>query len=94
MAYRIDQTAGMLNLRCSGQEYPAMALGQIHWGIYGRNIPWDHAPGTLLVCEAGGIARRLNGQDYRAADPPGGSPLVVACGEDQWNWLKTGIFDP
>lgn len=94
MAYRIDRTAGMLNLRCSGQEYPAMALGQIHWGIYGRNIPWDHAPGTLLICEAGGIARRLNGQDYRAADPPGGSPLVAACGEGQWNWLKTGIFDP
>jgi fructose-1,6-bisphosphatase/inositol monophosphatase family enzyme len=94
MAYRIDQTAGVLNMRCSGQEYPAMALGQIHWAIYGRGIPWDHAPGTLLISEAGGVARRLNGQLYRACDPPGGSPLLVACGEEQWNWLKTGIFDP
>ena len=94
MAYRLDKIAGVLNLRCSGQEYPAMALGQIHWAIYGRNIPWDHAPGTLLISEAGGVARRLNGRLYRAGDPPGGSPLLTACGEDQWNWLKTGLFDP
>lgn len=94
IARRLDRMAGALNLRCSGQEYPAMALGHIHWAIYGRGIPWDHAAGCLLISEAGGVARRLNGQLYRAADPPGGSPLVAACGEEQWKWLKTGIFDP
>lgn len=94
MAHRLDRTAGAFNLRCSGQEYPAIALGQIHYAIYGRNIPWDHAPGTLLVSEAGGVARRLSGALYRASDPPGGSPLLAACGEDQWNWLKSGLFDP
>lgn len=94
MAYRLDRTAGALNLRCSGQEYPAIAMGQIHYAIYGRNIPYDHAPGTLLVSEAGGVAKRLSGALYRASDPPGGSPLLTACGEDQWNWLKSGLFDP
>lgn len=94
LARRIDRTAGVLNMRCSGQEYPAIALGQIHYALYGRGIPWDHAPGALLVSEAGGVVRRLNGALYRASDPPGGSPMLAACGEDQWNWLKTGIFDP
>jgi fructose-1,6-bisphosphatase/inositol monophosphatase family enzyme len=53
LAYRLDRTAGVLNMRCSGQEYPAMALGQIHYGLYGRGIPWDHAPGALILTEAG-----------------------------------------
>src|SRR3546814_1688285 len=56
-------------------------------------MPWDHAAGSRLISEAGGIARRLDGSPYRAADKPFSSPLVVACGEDQWNWLKSGIFD-
>lgn len=105
IAYRLDRTAGVLNMRCSGQEYPAMALGQIHYGIYGRGIPWDHAAGALLLTEAGGVVRRLNGMLYRASDPPAGSldraagkpwgsPLLAACGEEAWNWLKTGLFDP
>ena len=105
LAYRLDRTAGVLNMRCSGQEYPAMALGQIHYGIYGRSIPWDHAPGALLLTEAGGVVRRLDGRLYRASDSPAGSlhraasqpwgsPLLAACNEDAWNWLKSGLFDP
>lgn len=94
IAYRADKTAGILILRCAGQEYIAMAEGQMHYAVYNRALPWDHAPGTLLISEAGGVAKRLDGSLYRAADKPWGSPLVAACGEDQWNWLKTGIFDP
>ena len=105
LAYRLDRTAGVLNMRCSGQEYPAMALGQIHYGIYGRGIPWDHAPGALLLTEAGGVVRRLDGRLYRASDSPAGSllraagqpwpsPLLAACNEEVWNWLKSGLFDP
>lgn len=105
LAYRLDRTAGVLNMRCSGQEYPAMALGQIHYGLYGRGIPWDHAPGALILTEAGGVVRRLNGALYRASDPPMGgigraagqpwdSPILAACGEAQWQWLKRDILDP
>ena len=94
IAYRLDRTAGMMMLRCAGQEYLAMADGQIHYAVYNRAMPWDHAAGTLLIAEAGGIARRLDGSAYRAADRPFSSPLVVACGEDQWSWLKADIFDP
>ena len=35
-----------------------------------------------------------DGSRYRAADRPWGVPLIPCCGEQQWNWLKTGIFDP
>lgn len=94
IGYRADKTAGVLILRCAGQEYLAIADGHIHYAVYNRALPWDHAAGCLLITEAGGIAKRLNGDFYRAADKPFGSPLVAACGEEQWNWLKAGIFDP
>lgn len=94
IAHRIDRTAGVLILRCAGQEYLAIAEGHIHYAVYNRAMPWDHAAGTLLISEAGGVARRLDGSLYRAADKPWGSSLVVACGDEQWNWLKTGLFDP
>lgn len=93
IGHRIDKTAGVMILRCAGQEYLAIADGHIHYAVYNRALPWDHAAGCLLISEAGGVAKRLNGDFYRAADKPFGSPLVAACGEDQWNWLKAGIFD-
>lgn len=93
IAHRMDKTAGVMILRCAGQEYLAMLDGHFHYAVYNRAMPWDHTAGCLLVTEAGGIARRLDGSLYRAADKPWGSPLVVACGEDQWNWLKKDIFD-
>lgn len=92
IAHRLDRTAGVMILRCAGQEYLAIAEGQIHYAVYNRALPWDHAAGCLLICEAGGVAKRLDGSAYRAADKPWGSPLVAACGDEQWNWLKTGLF--
>lgn len=94
IAHRIDRTAGVLILRCAGQEYMAIAEGHMHYAVYNRAMPWDHAAGCLLVSEAGGVGRRLDGSLYRAADKPWGSSLIPACGEEQWNWLKSGIFDP
>lgn len=88
IAHRMDKTAGVMILRCAGQEYLAMLDGQFHYAIYNRAMPWDHTAGCLLVTEAGGIAKRLDGSLYRAADKPWGSPLIPACGEEQWNWLK------
>lgn len=93
IAYRMDKTAGVMILRCAGQEYLAMLDGHFHYAVYNRAMPWDHTAGCLLLTEAGGIAKRLDGSLYRAADKPWGSPLVAACGEAQWNWLKKDIFD-
>lgn len=43
---------------CVGREYMDLALGKIHFALYGgKMMPWDHAAGTLLVSEAGGFAR-------------------------------------
>jgi fructose-1,6-bisphosphatase/inositol monophosphatase family enzyme len=36
----------------AGVEYPDVAEGRIDFILYWRTLPWDHAPGSLLVTEA------------------------------------------
>lgn len=73
--------------RAAGIEYPLIADGEMDFLFYWRTLPWDHAPGSLLVRESGGVSARLDGSPYRA-DPPGGEDgLLVAC--DQQTWERT-----
>jgi fructose-1,6-bisphosphatase/inositol monophosphatase family enzyme len=49
---------------CCGVDYPRLMEGQIDYLLYGRNSPWDHAPGALMVHEAGGWVGHPDGQTY------------------------------
>lgn len=59
---RVDQTA-----RCAGHEYPLVATGARDFILYWRTLVWDHAPGVLLLTEAGGCAIHLDGTIYTPA---------------------------
>jgi len=45
-------------LKCAGVEYPDIVTGKQDFAMFKRTLPWDHAPGTFILREAGGIARR------------------------------------
>lgn len=49
---------------CCGVDYPRLIEGQIDYLLYGRNSPWDHSPGSLMVHEAGGWVGHPDGQAY------------------------------
>lgn len=70
-------------LNCAGAEYPALAEGAFDATLYWRKLAWDHAPGTLFVTEAGGVAARLDGTPYRAGDRQPG--LLVARSREVWD---------
>jgi fructose-1,6-bisphosphatase/inositol monophosphatase family enzyme len=69
---------------CAGADYPAIVTGIQDFTLYWRTLPWDHAPGVLFVCEAGGAAQRLDGSPYRPAEHarPG---LLVARNIATWH---------
>lgn len=46
---------------CAGHDYLRLLQGTVHFLLYWRTLPWDHAPGSLLVREAGGISARPDG---------------------------------
>ncbi|MGW6915261.1 inositol monophosphatase family protein [Kitasatospora sp. NPDC054939] len=72
----------------AGIEYPDVADGALDFVLYWRTLPWDHAPGSLLVTEAGGVASRLDGSPYRPQVPGGEDGLLVAADPATWECTR------
>ena len=61
---------------CAGWDYLDMVEGAKDYVYFSRTLPWDHAPGALLVREAGLSSLRPNGAAYIPGD--GGAGLLTA----------------
>ncbi|NUW38088.1 inositol monophosphatase [Nonomuraea sp. SMC257] len=72
---------------CAGVDYPRLVDGEQDFVLFQRTLPWDHAPGVLLLTEAGGHARRLDGSTYRPADPRAG--LLDAADPTCWETARS-----
>ena len=67
---RIREQAAELGLffdsyRCVGLEFMDLATSEAGFSIYGRTLPWDHAPGSLIYTEAGGVMACFDGSPYQ-----------------------------
>lgn len=51
---------------CCGVDYPKLVEGETDYLLYRRTMPWDHAPGSLLLSEAGGCTGTFAGSPYDA----------------------------
>lgn len=78
------------NLRCAAATYRAMATGHLHASLSRRTLPWDHAPGTLIVTEAGGYVRRPDGEIWHPADLDGG--ILAATDRETWLRVREALF--
>lgn len=76
---------------CAGVDYPLLAAGEQEFLVFWRTLPWDHAPGTLLVQEAGGVCRRFDGTEYRPAQTSNG--LLVAADERTWETVRSLLLE-
>jgi fructose-1,6-bisphosphatase/inositol monophosphatase family enzyme len=55
---------------CAAHEYTQVASGKKDFAMYYRLLPWDHLPGALILREASGIVRGMDGRDYDVFDEP------------------------
>ena len=69
-----------------GIDYPHLVEGAADYVLYGRGKPWDHAPGSLLLSEAGGFTGTLDGGAYRPdeVDP---APIIAAADRSTFDLL-------
>jgi fructose-1,6-bisphosphatase/inositol monophosphatase family enzyme len=75
---------------CCGVDYPKLVEGAVDYVLYWRPSPWDHAPGSLLLTEAGGYLGTSDGEPYQPVrDEPG--ILVVAADQDTYERV-TGLL--
>ncbi|QFU77405.1 inositol monophosphatase [Halioglobus maricola] len=71
---------------CAAYDYRAMARGDYSFSFYYRTMIWDHAPGTLVVEEMGGMVARYDGSPYLPAVEAYG--LISASDPDTWHTVR------
>jgi len=69
--------------RCAAEQYPRLVLGQNDLAVFERTLPWDHAPGSLFLSEAGGRIARPDGSPYIVGD--GRKGMLGAASPRLWD---------
>ena len=72
---------------CCGVDYPRLAEGAADYALSWRPRPWDHAPGSLLLSEAGGVVGAPDGSPY---DARGVGPRVMVAAADPATYAAVG----
>ncbi|WCN08705.1 inositol monophosphatase family protein [Marinomonas mediterranea] len=65
--------------------YRQLAIDHFNFGLFLKMNPWDHAAGVMILEEAGGYCRLLNGSEYSPTMPNG--KLLIAQSKEQWEKL-------
>jgi fructose-1,6-bisphosphatase/inositol monophosphatase family enzyme len=69
--------------RCAAEQYPRVMLGQNDLALFWRTHVWDHAPGALILQEAGGKVARFDGTPYAVTQM--GKGLLAAATPQMWD---------
>lgn len=77
-------------LRACAFEYPAIATGERDFVLFSKTMPWDHAPGAVILGETGGSIRYLDGTLYTPLSQRRG--LLVARSAAVWEAAAAGLF--
>lgn len=75
---------------CCGVDYPWLAEGRVDAIVYSRAMPWDHAAGSLMTSEVGGVVRHVDGTSYRPGRRHPGH-LLAAASPDAWDVVATQL---
>jgi fructose-1,6-bisphosphatase/inositol monophosphatase family enzyme len=73
-----DLPAPTTSWRCCGVDYPKLIEGATDYLVFSQSLAWDHAPGALLLREAGGEVGFADGTAY---EPRVRTPLLVAAAD-------------
>ncbi len=80
---------------CCGVDYAWLVEGNVDAIIYSRSLPWDHAPGALMVEEMGGIVRYRDGSPFTPSRQESVG-LVAAASPEVWDTvvMTAGLLVP
>ncbi|MBM3554641.1 MAG: inositol monophosphatase [Alphaproteobacteria bacterium] len=84
VAPRMRRFASTVSWRVGGWSYLGLAEGALQASHFVHLMPWDHAAGVLIVEEAGGHSRHLDGSPYRPAQRRWPAALLSACDAATW----------
>ena len=88
---RRSRVRALRSLRCAGLEYLRLASGEIHFLLFTKLMPWDHAPGVVIHREAGGYDSYVEGGSYEPAAIQR-SGLLLAPDPESWRLLHRTLL--
>lgn len=86
-----QKVPAFMDLRCAAHEYMALASGALHYALYRKLMPWDHAAGNLLHAEAGGYSAHLDGSAYDVTGPDHCYGFLYAPDGESWQALVDAL---
>ena len=90
LAARVAAHRQIPGVICAAHEYTQVAAGLKDYTHYYRLLPWDHAPGALIVREAGGVVRHPDGRDYDLFDKS--ESTLLSPDEPTWQRARAELF--
>ena len=75
---------------CCGIDYPRLCERAADYALFWHPRPWDHAPGALLLAEAGGRVGSVEGAPYRPQDAR--PRVLVAAADEQTHELVRSVL--
>jgi fructose-1,6-bisphosphatase/inositol monophosphatase family enzyme len=91
---RRERIRAVKSRRCAATEYLQLATGQMHFALFSRLMPWDHAPGVLIHAEAGGYNGYIDdGGGYEPARITA-KGLLLAPDRASWQALYDRLIAP
>jgi fructose-1,6-bisphosphatase/inositol monophosphatase family enzyme len=91
VAHNLPRVGASFVYRCAAHEYRLAAAGYCHYLLFGKLMPWDHAPGWLLHREAGGYSAMFDGSPYSVSVHNGG--LICAPDAESWRALRNALLE-
>lgn len=97
IADQVDKRRDRLNqvksARAAGIDYVRMAKGEIDFTFFSGIMPWDHAPGALIIHELGGyIAYIKSDETYRPSRALSAFGILSATSRATWHNIHETLF--
>ncbi len=97
IAELVDQRRARLNQvkssRAAGIDYVRMAQGEIDFTYFSGIMPWDHAPGAMVIRELGGHIGYIRGDEsYRPSQALQAAGILAAISHDTWRDVHSKLF--
>lgn len=89
---RRDRVAAQRSMGSAGIEYLRLLAGGLDFSFFTKLMPWDHAPGCLLLEEAGAVARFTDTRHTYSPLRHEGQGLLLAPDQSAWDRLHQTLL--
>lgn len=97
IAQMVDKRRASVNQvkssRAAGIDYVRMAKGDIDFTFFSGIMPWDHAPGAMIIRELGGHIGYIRAdENYRPSQALGAAGILSAKTPEIWRDIHHRLF--